>query len=119
MNDVILLIDKDPAVIEIISLLLEEQGYRCVIAAKPFSIAQVYELMPKLVVLHNGLDGLGGQICRELKASKELRDIPVLMSSTRADIAELASSCGAEAWIAKPFDIDNFCALADSMLKVK
>lgn len=111
------LIDKDPDVIEIITILLTEEGYVPVIAEKPFSLSQVRAASPVLVLLHSGLDNQGLDICRQLKADPQLSSIPVLLSSTLPNLPELARACGADCYIAKPFDIDEFCALVNSCLR--
>lgn len=47
----------------------------------------------------------GSQLCLELKAKSETRDIPVIMMSSSPDIERIALSCGASGFIKKPFDL--------------
>jgi CheY-like chemotaxis protein len=45
MSNIILLIDKDPAVIDVITCMLEEDGYQLHIAQKPFNLSEVKTYM--------------------------------------------------------------------------
>lgn len=47
----------------------------------------------------------GSELCLELKANPETRDIPVIMVSVAADIEKIARDCGAVGYIKKPFDM--------------
>ncbi len=116
MNECIYLIDKDPAIVDVISLLLADEGYTTVIAQKPFEIQDVKMAKPKLILLHNGLDNIGQQICMELKADSELSKIPILMSSTNTNLQQVAQECGAEAYISKPFDLNEFSNMVRQLL---
>lgn len=111
MGKNVLLIDKDPDVIEIISILLTTEGYQPIIAEKPFSLIQVRTAAPLLIVVHNGLDNGGMEICRQLKTNQEFSSIPLLLTSTHPNLPELAKSCGADCHILKPFDIVEFSDL--------
>lgn len=116
MKESIYLIDKDPAVVDVISLLLADEGYVAVISKKPFDIQDLKEAKPRLIILHNGLDQMGQKICRELKADTELRNIPILMSSTTSNLQQVADECGADAYISKPFDINEFSQMVRELL---
>ena len=113
MDKNVLLIDKDPDVIELISILLTAEGYQPIIAEKPFSLGQVRTVAPLLIVVHNGLDNRGIDICRQLKTDQELSAIPLLLTSTHPNLPELAKSYGADCHILKPFDIAEFSALVN------
>jgi DNA-binding response OmpR family regulator len=57
------------------------------------------------------LNNEGALICQTIKSDLEIMEIPIIMSSTRADLTEVAQRCGANAYIQKPFDIDEFLTL--------
>lgn len=116
MKENIYLIDKDPAVVDVISLLLADEGYVTIIAKKPFEIQDIRMAKPKLILLHNGLDNIGQKICLDLKADSELSKIPILMSSTIPNLQQVAEQCGAEAYISKPFDINEFSHIVRLLL---
>lgn len=116
MQKTVYLIDKDPAVIDVIALMLADEGYRTVIASKPFDLSELLGAGPALIILHNGLDGKGITICRKIKHELQTRNIPVIMSSTNANLSSISQTAGADAFIRKPFDLDEFCALIKDTL---
>lgn len=116
MQKTVYLIDKDPAVIDMIALMLADEGYKAIIATKPFAISELLGASPALIILHNGLDDMGVRICREIKTEPRTRNIPVIMSSTNANLSAISKTAGADAFIQKPFDLDEFCALIKNTL---
>ncbi|CAM4063226.1 Response regulator receiver domain-containing protein [Pedobacter westerhofensis] len=116
MSRNILLIDKDPAIIDVISLILEEEGYSVLISKKPFNLQEVIHHQPALILLHNGLNNEGSFICQSIKYFQGTNHIPVIMSSTRPDLADISKKSSADAYIQKPFDIEDFLALIKKTL---
>ena len=115
----ILLIDKDHAVIDVITLILESEGYDIYVAKKPFDIQAVSEVMPDLILMHNGLNNEGSLICKELKADPNLSPIPLILTSTNPNIAEISKQNGADNFLIKPFDINELCDLIISTINGK
>jgi DNA-binding response OmpR family regulator len=111
MRKSILLIDKDPAIIEVITSILTEEGYEVVVSKKPFQINEAHQLAPALILLHNGLNDMGIEICKMLKSDVLSKDIPVVMTSTQSDLPSKAKDSCADAYLQKPFDIDELCEL--------
>ncbi|WP_255348740.1 PleD family two-component system response regulator [Pedobacter sp. BAL39] len=103
--------DKDPAIIDVISIMLKEEGYNVLISQKPFRLEEVKEHTPALILLHHGLSNDGSIICQSIKNCPETKDIPIIMSSTRPDLPILAEINFANAYIQKPFNIDEFLDL--------
>jgi two-component system, OmpR family, phosphate regulon response regulator PhoB len=64
---------------------------------------------PDLAILDVNMPLLDGRdVCRELKAREETREIPILFLSARADqfSRHLCLELGAEDFVEKPFDLD-------------
>lgn len=108
MSKRILIIERDNAIREIISLVLAEEGYQ-VIAVSHHSLNTLHALNPHLILLDEWLPDLkqGHLVCLELKAIHELLHVPVIILSTAADIEEIACACKADGFVRKPFDIDE------------
>lgn len=73
---------------------------------------------PALVLMDLRLPGCTGlEALVEIKASEELRAIPVVMLSTSGDPHDAAACYGARAnaYIAKPHDLDGLVAMARSI----
>lgn len=106
MGKKIILLEDDPGVRDVIELILDLEGYEVIsfdtiekfMAKKP-------EHEPALFILDVMLpDGNGTEVCRELKSNGD--EVPVLMMSAHAKAEEIANSCIADAFIAKPFDMN-------------
>ena len=90
MPKTVYLVDKDPAVIDLISIMHKDKRYRTFFAAKPFRICEVRSVVPELILLHNGLDDMDLEICSKLKEDTETSKITEIMSSTRNNLPELS-----------------------------
>jgi DNA-binding response OmpR family regulator len=52
-------------------------------------------------------DGLGTDLCNQLKKDAETSHIPVMIISAHAKAENVVASCEADEFIPKPFDIDD------------
>jgi CheY-like chemotaxis protein len=106
----VLVVDDDPAILEICSDLLQTEGYTVSVATNGQQALEQIRTDPPQVILMDimmpVLDGV--EACRQVKANPTTADIPVVLMSARTNLTrqsqELAS---ADALVAKPFDIDH------------
>jgi two-component system cell cycle response regulator DivK len=64
--------------------------------------------MPNVILMDNWIPDVGGiAATKTLKANEKLNEIPVIYFSANSDIQLLANQAGAEAYLAKPFDLDE------------
>lgn len=66
--------------------------------------------MPDLILMdielkHAAING--NVICLRLKAERATFSIPVMLLSAERDLGAICRSCGADAFLFKPFDIAN------------
>ena len=104
----ILVIDDDEDILEILNLIFQENGYEIVLSNTGEAAAHIKVIQPDMVLLDVRIVGSakdGPQICREIKSQLETRHLPVILVSAETDLAVIAEECGANAYIAKPFDI--------------
>lgn len=106
----ILVIDDDASVLHALGLFLEQEGYDVQTASgyndqlKGANSSQ----LPNLIILDILLsDKNGCDIARELRANKATAKVPIAMISAHPDGHDMAMSAGADAFLAKPFDIDE------------
>jgi len=107
MGKKICLLEDDQGIKEIIELILTEENYEV------FGFSNVKEFMAfddkgsqDLYLLDVKLpDGNGIDVCEMLKKDPETKNIPIMMMSAHAALSEMKKKCGAEDFIAKPFDI--------------
>ena len=106
-KQVILLVDDAPANIHVAQSILKDE-YRIRIAttgAKALELVKT-EPRPALVLLDVEMPGMDGyEVCRQLKASAETRDIPVIFLTGKTEAADETKGFkeGAVDYIHKPF----------------
>ncbi len=104
----VLVVDDDPDLAVICSLVLESEGYDTNIARNG---VEAYDLLKAdnidlvlLDVMMPVMDGL--TVCKMMKRNPAMRDLPVIIMSASDTMRAQAVSCHANAIIDKPFDID-------------
>ncbi|WP_426328706.1 response regulator transcription factor [Pedobacter sp. R-06] len=103
----IYVLEDDQDIRDIIEMILTEEKYEVI------SFSSINEFMLKdkhdqadLFLLDIRLpDGNGINVCEKLKKDFNTKKIPVLMMSAHSSKNEVQNSCGAQGFIAKPFDI--------------
>ena len=104
----VLVVDDDPDLAALCSLLLESEGYDTDIARNGFEAYKAISDDHVDVVLLDAmmpvLDGL--TVCRMIKKDPNLKDLPVIVMSASRRLCDEARG-KADAVISKPFDLDN------------
>ncbi len=105
----ILIVDDDKDVLEAMQLLLTEAGYKsCAVLQVGEMFACLKESLPDLIVLDVLLSGQDGRmVARQLRKRRDTRGIPIIMVSAHPSAAQSAISCGANDFVAKPFEVDE------------
>ena len=104
----ILIFDDDKSILEVISIIFEENGYKVEISETSHDIIQKVETFrPDVILMDNWIPNIGGvEATRLLKSYEEFRDIPVIYVTANNDIATLAQSAQADDYVAKPFNLE-------------
>lgn len=101
----ILLVDDDPAILDMMSKLLTHRGHRVNTCDTPFGVsATIVRVLPDVVVLDVMMPGLGGSALASLIAKLELTHTPkVILWSAMDDVAlaDAAAEAGGLAWVSK------------------
>lgn len=110
----ILVADDSPFVLEIVETVLKSEGFDVITASDGTEAwNKIQQEKPDVVIVDIIMPGMNGyQICEKIKQSEELKHLPVLVLTTKAqdkDI-ELAQSSGADLYMTKPFDPDELAA---------
>ncbi len=105
----ILIFDDDKSILEVISIIFEENGYKVEISETSHDIIQKVETFrPDVILMDNWIPNIGGvEATRLLKSYEEFRDIPVIYVTANNDIATLAQSAQADDYVAKPFNLED------------
>ena len=106
----VLIIEDEPIIAEMMSILLETEGYTVIsLADTGWARQKLHDKEVDLVMLDLNLDGEAGQsMCSYIKAQDDLKHIPVVLVSGNSDLEQISTDCGADDFIAKPFDLDHF-----------
>jgi len=109
----ILIVEDDPQVARLISLVLQRNGERSeVVADGHAALARAKELKPELIFADLTIKGMGGEaLCSALKQYPETKHIPYIVVSGDRDIADKARQCGADDFMGKPFEFDDLIRL--------
>jgi DNA-binding response OmpR family regulator len=102
----ILVVDDDPHAVEILTRMLEREGYECLAAESGPAALQTLRENPVDVLLLDvmmpEMDGL--QVCEKLQADEDLRRIPVMLLTARDDYPtrERGMNLGVSEFLTKP-----------------
>ena len=108
----ILLIEDDLATIRLLTSYFESKGFSCKgVVSGTKGLEELANNPPKLVLLDIILpDYSGYDICKRIKASKELQDISVylLTAIPGSEVEKNLEDSNADGYILKPFDFSDF-----------
>ena len=117
----ILLVDDDPAQLELLRYNLEKAGFETIQAENGRdAILLTEEHEPDLVVLDWMMPEASGiDVCRELRARAETRLLPILMVSARGEEGDrsLGLDSGADDYVSKPFSPRELVARVKALLR--
>jgi two-component system, OmpR family, alkaline phosphatase synthesis response regulator PhoP len=118
-NDLILLVDDEPSIIQLSQMYLEREGYRIdSVRDGESALGAVERLHPALIVLDVMLPKLDGfEVCRRLRASDV--DTAILMLTARDEDIDkiLGLELGADDYLTKPFNPRELVARVKAILR--
>lgn len=114
----ILVIDDDPDILEAVQLVLSTGGYDSDATTKGDETCQrVRDYNPDLIILDVLLSGNDGRkICKTLKADSRTKQIPIIMISAHPTAKDSVKECGADAFVAKPFSVDELLSKVEKLV---
>jgi two-component system phosphate regulon response regulator PhoB len=121
MSATILIVDDEPAQLELLRYNLEKAGFETVQADNGLrAIDLVEDTDPDLVVLDWMMpEASGVDVCRELRARASTRLLPIIMLSARGEEGDraLGLDVGADDYITKPFSPRELVARVKALLR--
>ena len=118
MDETILLVDDDPALLEVTSIVLASEGYRVVTAADGTEALRALEGEDlDLVILDIMLPRMSG--FEVLKKMREQSDVPVVLLTAKSQSVDkvVGLELGADDYITKPFDTKELLARIKAILR--
>jgi len=118
MTKNILIVDDQSDILDVLKEALEMEGYNVIALSYTEDIINsVKEYNPDLVMLDFLLAGInGGEHCHFLKNNPLTSHIPVVMMSGYPRVLESLGNYGADAFIAKPFGLQEITSTVRSLL---
>ena len=121
MSAKILIVDDEPAQLELLRYNLEKAGFETVQASDGQEALSVVETeRPDLVILDWMMPEASGiDVCRQLRARSENKSLPVIMLSARGEDGDksLGLDNGADDYVTKPFSPRELIARVKALLR--
>jgi two-component system response regulator VicR len=119
MNKRILLVEDDKDHVELITIILSEDGFDVMECNPELLHANINLAEPCLILIDNWLGNYSGaQICKDLKANCSFGHIPIVLISASINLAVIANDCEADGYLEKPFDIDTLSEVVKGVLQI-
>jgi two-component system phosphate regulon response regulator PhoB len=116
----VLIIENDRDIRDIVSYILEEEGFLTLSIPEPESLEQISLYNPDLILIDEFINKKPGhRLCLSIKQAGELNKIPVIVISTASNIELIVSECKANDYLRKPFDVKEMVAKVVKILDHK
>jgi len=119
----ILIVDDEPKNLQVLGNMLRERDYKVSAATNGRQALEMTDIShPDLILLDIIMpepDGL--QVCKQLKASEEKKDIPVIFLTAKTDTEDIVKGfeLGAVDYITKPFNLTELLARVKTHLELR
>jgi DNA-binding response OmpR family regulator len=117
----VLVIEDDPDIREILEYNLTNEGFDVVSATDgERGLREAAANKPDLILLDLMLPGIPGlDVCRRLRAGRNLKDVPIIMVTAKGEEADVVSGLelGADDYITKPFRVRELVARVSAVLR--
>jgi EAL domain-containing protein (putative c-di-GMP-specific phosphodiesterase class I)/ActR/RegA family two-component response regulator len=116
----VLVIDDDPSVVRMLSLLLETRGYEVDVAHSGAEGLNKVSRTTDLILLDLVLpDQDGFDVCRKLKEGRESKYTPIIILSAKIQSRDIVEGLylGAEDYLTKPFEYEELVARMETVMR--
>ncbi len=118
----ILVVDDDPVVVHILESRLKDNGYEVMVTQEATNgLEMAMKQFPDLIILDVMMPIVNGyNFCRLLKSQDKHKNIPVMMLTSRSEEQDrrIGEEVGADAYIVKPFNIDELLGTVRQLLRI-
>ncbi|OSZ77269.1 hypothetical protein CAP36_12710 [Chitinophagaceae bacterium IBVUCB2] len=114
----VLVVDNDEDMLVIIQHTLLREGYNPIFSPNAINLMPIIlDRRPDLVLMDINMDGFNGaDLCREIKSNPATADVPVVMYSGNTNIETIMKECGADGFLAKPFETGKLKQIVNDLL---
>lgn len=114
----IMVCDDDQGILDVIQMLLETENFTVYTEVhSPNLISSIQLHSPDLLLLDLWMPFLAGdELLKTIRLNEEIKNLPVIVLSASVDGSDIAQDAGANAFIAKPFDMNDLISKVRSLL---
>lgn len=113
-----LIINDDKDTLDILGYIINDMGYNCINSQSLLPISEIKKLAADIILMdHYANLQTPANLCFQIKSDPLLSHVPVILFSAHLNIANIAKNSLADAYLAKPFDIDDLTNLVNSLLQ--
>jgi DNA-binding response OmpR family regulator len=115
----ILVAEDDRAIIEVVKIILESEGYDVFTADQAETVHKtIASQKPDMILLDIWLYGEdGGQIAKKIKAQAHTKHLPIVLMSANNETEKITKEVGADDFLLKPFNIDDLLYIVRKYVK--
>lgn len=112
----VLVIDDDPAVLEVLEETLKYENFDVKILSEIADIfTDIEECQPDVILMDYILLGVnGGEWCHRIKTNPSTSHIPVIMTTAYPRVLKSLGNYGYDAFIEKPYDLSELISTIQS-----
>lgn len=108
----VLVVDDDPALVDVLVDILEMEGYRALAALDGAALRLARDQRPDVVLLDLVMPGMdGAELSRRLRADPATAAIPIVVISAQNQLRTATTTLPVDDCLAKPFEIEDLCAI--------
>lgn len=119
----ILVVDDTPENLRLLSRMLIQNGYKVRPASNgTLALGYVRSTLPDLILLDIKMPGMDGyEVCREIKADEQTKDVPIIFISALDDTANKirAFNTGGVDYVTKPFQVEEVLARVETHIALQ
>lgn len=119
----IMVVDDEVGALTLIGIMLERGGFEVIKARDAYTALDLLKTeTPDLIILDVMMPGMDGiELCRQIRATPKLHDIPVLILSARGDpeATREGLDAGADDYLSKPILHHDLITKIRSMLSIE
>src|SRR5262249_5503114 len=116
----VLVVDDDDSICEFLATVLSDEGYTVTTARDGrVALARLDHVDPDLILLDMRMPVLNGWEFAARYRARRGRHAPVVVMPAARDAAGRAAQVEAEAYLAKPFDLDDLLAVAARFIRLR
>jgi two-component system chemotaxis response regulator CheY len=116
----LLVVDDDPSIREMLEMVLDSEGYEVITAPHGMAaFALLDEIRPDVILLDMKMPILDGWGFLEEYRQRPGAKVPVVVLTAAQDDDRRAGEVGADAYVAKPFAIDDLIRVLDQYISAE